>query len=75
MSTAEPTETLSLKKPNFVEEVFSSGILTLITVIVIGILLVIYYSLGLPFLFVFIFLLYLFVVRGISLSVQFRKFE
>jgi len=64
-----------VKKPSFIEEVFSSGVLTLITVIVIGILLVIYYSLGLPFLFVFIFLLYLFVVREVSLSVEFRKLD
>ena len=65
----------SVKPSGFIEEVFSSGILTLITVIVIGILLVIYYSLGLPFLFVFIFLLYLFVVRGVSISVEFKKFD
>jgi hypothetical protein len=57
------------------EEVVGSSILTLITLLVIGIVLIIYYSLGLPSMTLFLFLFYLFLVRSISFKITFNRFD
>lgn len=56
-------------------ELAGAGVLTLITLLIIGIFLVIYYSLGMLFLLGFLFLLYLFLVRSVTFNIQFAKFD
>jgi hypothetical protein len=58
-----------------ISEVAGAGILSLITLLVIGILLVIYYSLGIFVLLGFLFLLYLFLIRSVSFQINFTKFD
>jgi ABC-type uncharacterized transport system permease subunit len=57
------------------EEVVGAIILTLITLLVIGIILIIYYSLGLPSMTLFLFLVYLFLVRSINFQITFNRFD
>jgi hypothetical protein len=56
-------------------EIYGAGVLTLITLIVSGLLIVVYYSLGIIFLFFFIFLLYLFIFRSVNISLEFRNYD
>lgn len=56
-------------------EVYGAGVLTIATIIVVGLILIVYYSLGLLFLTLFIFLLYMFVVRSADLQLRFRSYD
>jgi hypothetical protein len=58
-----------------VSEVYGAAVLALITMVVTGLFLVIYYSLGILFLALFLFLLFLFVFRGTELTVNFRSYD
>jgi len=59
----------------FWEDVVGASVLTLITLLVIGIVLIVYYSLGLSFMALFIFLFFLFLVRSITFSIKFNHFD
>lgn len=57
----------------FLEELFGAGVLTLITLIIIGIALIVYYSLGIVFLLLFLTFLYLFLIRTVNVQLSLRR--
>lgn len=58
-----------------VNELLSASILTLSTLLLVGIFLVLYYSLGLPIFILFLFVLYVFVINGVQVRVDFKRFD
>lgn len=58
-----------------VSDITKASVLTLSTIILVGILLVLYYSLGLPMFIIFLFILYLFVIHGVKIKLEFKKFD
>jgi hypothetical protein len=56
-------------------EVVKAGVLTLVSLLVVGVVLIVYYSLGISFMALFLFIVFLFLVRSVRFQIEFNHFD